>query len=83
LAIYFAPLSRGPDGLVLKVQGTMLRVAPVSTKYLSLVNLSVRKMRPASAGKRMALAVACADTAAEPVEARQHFSFPTNALVSL
>jgi hypothetical protein len=39
----FAPSRRGPDGLVLDAHGIMLNVAPVSTKYLSLVNLSVRK----------------------------------------
>jgi hypothetical protein len=33
-----APLSRGPDGRAVDVQGTMLNVAPVSTKYLLLVN---------------------------------------------
>jgi hypothetical protein len=33
-----APLRRGPDGLEFRLQGTMLKVAPVSTKYLSLVN---------------------------------------------
>jgi hypothetical protein len=54
-----APLRRGPDGLEFLVQGTMLSVAPVSTKYLSFVNSSVRKMRPALAGKCIAVAVAC------------------------
>jgi hypothetical protein len=29
-----APLRRGPDGLEFWLQGTMLKVAPVSTKYL-------------------------------------------------
>ncbi len=37
------PLRRGPDGLEFWLQGTILKVAPVSTKYLSLVSLSVRK----------------------------------------
>ncbi len=55
-----APLRRGPDGLEFAVQGTMLKVAPVSTKCLSLVNLSVRKISPALAGKGIAVAVACA-----------------------
>jgi hypothetical protein len=54
-----APLRRGPDGLEFLVQGTMLNVAPVSTKYLSFVNLSVKKIRPALAGKCIAVAVAC------------------------
>jgi hypothetical protein len=42
-----APLRRGPDGLEFWLQGTMLKVAPVSTKYLSMVSLSVRKISPA------------------------------------
>ncbi len=58
-----APLRRGPDRLGLRLQGTKLKVAPVSTKYLSLVNSSVRKISPAFAGKCMAVAVA---VAAEP-----------------
>jgi hypothetical protein len=36
-----APLRRGPDGLEFLLQGTMLKVAPVSTRYLSFVNSSV------------------------------------------
>jgi hypothetical protein len=40
-----APLRRGLDGPELLLQGTMLRVATVSTKYLSLVNLSVGDSR--------------------------------------
>jgi hypothetical protein len=46
-----APLRRGPDRLEFWSQGTMLKVAPVSTKYLSFVNSSVRKIKPAFAGK--------------------------------
>ncbi len=42
----------------------MLKVAPVSTKYLSLVNLSVKKIRPAFAGKCIAVAVASVGKAA-------------------
>jgi hypothetical protein len=61
-----APLSRGPDGLEFWLQGTMLRVGLVSTKYLSFVSLSVRIMSPALAGKVIAVAVACAGLAAEP-----------------
>jgi hypothetical protein len=34
----FASLRRGLDGLLLEEQGTMLSVAPVSTKSLSFVN---------------------------------------------
>ncbi len=45
-----APLGRGPDGLELWLQGTMLKVAPVSIKSLSLVNSSVRNIKPAFAG---------------------------------
>jgi hypothetical protein len=54
----------------------ILNVAPVSTKYLSFVNSSFKKMRPAFAGKCMAVAVACLDSAAEPVKVWQRFSFP-------
>jgi hypothetical protein len=76
---------RGPDGPALDVQGTILNVAPVSTKYLSLVNSSMRKMRPAFARKFMAVAVACAGIAAKPLKVQRRFSFPTgtreNALV--
>ncbi len=61
-----APLGRGPDGLEFWLQGTMLKVASVSTKYLSLVNSSVRKIKPALAGKCIAMAVACVGKAAEP-----------------
>ncbi len=70
-----APLSRGPDGLALDVQGTILYVAPVSTNYLSFVNSSVIKMRPVFAEKYMAVTVACVDSAAELVRVRQRFSF--------
>jgi hypothetical protein len=45
------------------VQGIMLKVAPVSTKNLSLVNSSVRKISPVLAGKFIAVAVACAGMA--------------------
>jgi hypothetical protein len=38
-----APLRREPDGLEFWLQGTMLKVAQVSTKYLSFVSSSVRK----------------------------------------
>jgi hypothetical protein len=44
----------------------MLKVALVSTKYLSLVNSSVKNIKPAFAGKCIALAVACVEKAAEP-----------------
>jgi hypothetical protein len=54
----FAPLRRGPDGLLFDVHRTILSVAPVSTKYLSIVSSSVRKIRPAFAGKCMAVASA-------------------------
>jgi hypothetical protein len=71
-----APLRRGPDGLEFEVQGIMLKVAPVSTKNLSLVNSSARKISPALAGKCITVAVACAGMAAKPERVRQHFSFP-------
>jgi hypothetical protein len=66
-----APLSRGPDGLEFWLQGTMLKVAPVST------NSSVKKIKPAFAGKCIAMAVACVGKAAEPKEVRRRISFPT------
>jgi hypothetical protein len=72
-----APLRRGPDGLEFWLQGTMLKVAAVSTKYLSLVNLSVRKIKPAIAGKCIAVAVACVGKAVEPKGVRRRISFPT------
>jgi hypothetical protein len=72
-----APLRRGPDGLEFCLQGKMLKVAPVSTKYLSFVSSSVRKIKPAFAGKSMAVAVAWFEFAAEPKVVRRHFSFPT------
>jgi hypothetical protein len=60
------PFEKGPDGLEFWLQGTMLKVAPVSTKYLSFVNSSVKKINPALAGKCIAVAVACVAMAAEP-----------------
>ncbi len=64
IGFLFVPLRRGPDGLLLEEQGTMLSVALVSTKNLSFVNLSVRKIKPSSAGKCMVVAVACTGIAA-------------------
>jgi hypothetical protein len=61
-----ASLRRGPDGQEFWLQGTMLKVASVSTKCLSLVSLSVRKIHPALAGKCIAVAVACVGMATEP-----------------
>jgi hypothetical protein len=72
-----APLRRGPDGLEFWLQGTMLKVAPVSTKHLSLVNLSVRNIKPAFAGKCIALGVTCVEKAAEPKGVWRQISFPT------
>ncbi len=72
-----APFRRGPDGLEFWLQGTMLKVAPVSTKYLSLVSLSVIKISPALAKKCIAVAVACVGLAAEPKVVRQQASFLT------
>jgi hypothetical protein len=71
-----APLRRGPDGLEFWLQGTMLKVAPVSTKYLSLANLSVKKIKLAFAGKCIAVAVACVGKAAELKEVGRRISFP-------
>ncbi len=64
------PLNKGLDEPALDVLRTILNVAPVSAKYLSFVNLSVKKMRPAFAGKCMAVAVACVDSATKPVRLR-------------
>jgi hypothetical protein len=55
----------------------MLKVAPVSTYYLSLVNSSVKNIEPALAGKYIAVAVACVEKAAEPKVVRRRISFPT------
>ncbi len=55
----------------------MLSVAPVSTKYLSFVNSSFRKINPAFAGKCIAVVVACVGLAAEPKMVQQQASFPT------
>jgi hypothetical protein len=72
-----APLRRGQDGLEFCLQGTMLNVAPVSTKYLSFVNSSVKKINPALAGKYMAVVVACVGLAAEPKVVQRQAGFPT------
>ncbi len=70
-----APLRRGPDGLEFWLQGTMLKGAPVLTKYLSLVNLSVKKIKSTFAGKCIAVGVACVGKAAEPKGVRRRISF--------
>jgi hypothetical protein len=72
-----APFRRGPDGLEFWLQGTMLKVAPVSTKYLTFVNSSVKKIKPAFAGKCIAVAMACVEKAAETKGVRRRISFPT------
>jgi hypothetical protein len=54
--------------VVLELQGTILSVALVSTKYLSQVSSFVKKMSLPFAGKGMAVAVACVDVAAERVK---------------
>ncbi len=59
----------------------MLNVAPVSTKNLSFVNLPVRKIKRASAGKCMAVAVVCPGIAAEAVKAQRFFSLPARCKV--
>jgi hypothetical protein len=61
-----APLRRGRDGLEFWLQGTMLKFAPISIKYLSFVNLSIRKINPALARNCITMAVACVGMAAEP-----------------
>ncbi len=73
----FSPLRRGPDRLEFWLQGTMLKVAPVSTKYLSFVNSSVKKIKPAFAGKCIAMAVACVGKATKPKDFLRRISFPT------
>jgi hypothetical protein len=78
---FICSLERGPDGLLLEEQGIMLNVAPVSTKNLSFVNSSMRKIKPASAGKCMSVAVTCAGIVAKPVNALWLFSFPTSCKV--
>jgi hypothetical protein len=64
-------------GLNFWLQGTMLKVAPVPTKYLSLLNSSVKKIKPAFAGKCIAMAVACVGKATKPKVVRQQISFLT------
>ncbi len=71
------PLRWGPDGLLFDLQGTMLNIAPVLTKYLSLVNLSVRKINLASAEKCTVPAVACTGAVAKLPGARRLTSFLT------
>ncbi len=71
----FAPFRRGPNGLLFDLQGTMLSVALESTKYLSLVNSSMRKIKSAFAGKCMAVAMACTGVAAELLKTWRLFSF--------
>ncbi len=72
-----ALLRRGPESLGFWWQGTMLKVAPVSTKYLLLVNSSVRNIKPAFAGKCIAVAVACVEKAVELKGVLWRISFPT------
>jgi hypothetical protein len=55
----------------------MLKVAPVSTKYISLVNSSVKNIKPALVGKCIAVAVACVEKAAEPKRVQQQIGFLT------
>jgi hypothetical protein len=55
----------------------MLKVAPVSTKYLSLVNSSDKKIKSVFAGKCIAMAVACVGKATESKEVQQRISFLT------
>ncbi len=74
-------LEKGTRWVAVEEQGIMLNVAPVSTKNLSFINSSVRKIKPVSAGKCMEVAVACAGFAAKLVKARQLFSFPTSCKV--
>jgi hypothetical protein len=71
------PFKKGQVGLEFWLQGTMLKVAPVSTKYLSLVSSSVKNIKPAFAGKCKAVTVACVEKAAEPKGVRRQISFPT------
>jgi hypothetical protein len=51
--------------------------APVSTKYLSFVNSSVKKINPALAGKCIGMAVSCVGMIAEPKVIRWLISFLT------
>jgi hypothetical protein len=64
------------QGARLDVQGTILNVASASTKYLLFVNSSVRRMKPAFAGKCMDVSVARVKSAAGPVRVWRRFSFP-------
>jgi hypothetical protein len=72
-----APLRRGLDGLKFWLQGTILKVAPVSTRYLSLGNSPVRKLNTALVGKCIAVVVTCVGMATELKVARRLVNFPT------
>ena len=56
IGLPFAPLRIGPDGLALELCGTMLKVAPVSTKKLLFEISSFKKSKPAFVGKDIAVA---------------------------
>ncbi len=68
---------RGPDGLEFWLQGIILKVASESTRYLSLVNSSMREINLALVGKCIAMAVACVGMAAEPKVVWRLVSFLT------
>ncbi len=72
-----------PDGLFLELSGIMLNVALVSTKYMSLVSTSVRKIKPELVGKCTAVAMASVGIeAVKPSGARRHLSYTNNYKVS-
>jgi hypothetical protein len=69
------PWKGGPDGLLFDWKGIIPKVAPVLTRYLFLVNSSVRKIWR---DKDIAVAVACAGACAAVLgTARRRISFPT------
>jgi hypothetical protein len=55
----------------------MLKVAPVSTKYLSLVNSTVKIIKPAFSRKMDGRGSGMCGEATEPKVVRRQISFPT------
>ena len=56
IGLPFAPFRIGPVGRTIELCGTMLKVAPVSTKKLSLEISSFKKSKPAFVGNDIAVA---------------------------
>ena len=76
IGLPFAPLRIGPDGLSFELCGTMLKVAPVTTKKLFIEISSFKKSNSAFVGKDIAVA-ALTLLSAELGRLGGHFTFPT------